>query len=525
MSKNSLVDSFKEGEILWLGGIVFSVNKMAEKIEIFDTTLRDGEQTPGVGLTSEKKVEIAHALDKLGVDVIEAGFPIVSDGEARAIRQISNDGLNSEICGLARTLQEDIDRCISCDVGRIHTFIATSDIHMEHKLKMTPEQVIERAVWAVQYSKDHGVRVEFSAEDATRTRMDFLKEIFSAVTDAGAEIIDIPDTVGVGIPEGISWIVDEVKSVTDATIAVHCHNDMGLAVANTLAAIEAGATQAHCCINGIGERAGNAALEEVVVSLKSMLGVNTSIKMKRLYDTSHFVSRMMGIPIAPNKPIVGRNAFSHESGIHTHAVIESPLTYEPISPEMVGAKRRLVAGKHAGGHGVSEMLSQMGFSINKSQLKQILLKVKALGDKGIHVTDVDVKTIANVVLDSTPISKRSFVLEDMVVVTGTNITPTATVKILVNGKQRMYADNGVGPIDAALKAIQRASGEAGNFRLSEFRIEAISRGTDAVAETIVTLEDEFGKQVSARGVNEDIVTSGVEAIVEAINRHLDGVRT
>ncbi len=494
---------------------------MPDTIQIFDTTLRDGEQTPGVSLTPEKKLEIAHSLDALGVDIIEAGFPITSQGEIKAIKMIANEGLTAEICGLARTLKQDIDRCLACDVDRIHTFIATSDIHMEHKLKKTSEQVLEQAVSAIEYAKEHGITVEFSAEDATRTRIDFLLEIFQAVTEAGADVLNIPDTVGVAIPQAMTWLVDQVRSVTDAKISVHCHDDLGLAVANSLAAIEAGAEQVHCCINGVGERAGNAALEEVAVALQFMYNVETQLDLTRLCETSRLVSRVMGVPLAPNKAIVGKNAFSHESGIHTHGIIASPLTYEPIAPELVGAHRKLVAGKHCGGHGVKEILKTMGIIPNQEQLKLIVKKIKALGDKGIRITDTDIRAIANTALVSTPLEEKVLHLEELLVVTGTNASPTATIRLAVNGKPYIYAENGVGPIDAAINAVQKACEAAGKFSLQEFRIEAITDGTAAVAETIVTIEDDQGRRTSARGVSEDIVTSGVEAIIEAINHLLE----
>mgnify|MGYP000713440584 CR=1 FL=1 len=439
-------------------------------------------------------------------------------GEAEAVKAIAHEGLNAKICGLARTRKEDLNKCLDCDVDRIHTFIATSDIHMKYKLHMSPDQVIERAVWAVQYAKDHGVEVEFSAEDATRTRIEFLKRIFKEVTDAGASVLDIPDTVGVAIPIAMRRIVSEVKKVTDAKIAVHCHNDMGLAVANSLAAIEEGAVQPHCCINGLGERAGNAALEELAVALKYMYGVKLNLDFKRIYETSQAVSTITGIQLPPNKAIVGLNAFSHESGIHAHGVIESPMTYEPIRPEEIGAKRRIVAGKQSGGHGVSKILDDLGVRYTKEQLKVILDRIKSLGDKGLTVTEADVKSIAKAIIQSIPLEKKKIKLEDLLVVTGNKVSPTATVKLLVGGKTRIYAANGVGPIDAAINAIKNASEETIQFKLKEFRLEAITGGTQAVAETLVTLEDQNKRTVSARGVSEDIVIAGVEAIIEALNK-------
>lgn len=469
-------------------------------------------------MTIDDKVEIAHLLDDLRVDVIEAGFPISSEGEAKAVKRIASEGLKARICALARTKKEDIDKALDCDVSRIHTFIATSDIHMKYKLHMEPTQVAEKAVWAVEYIRDHGIEVEFSAEDATRTRLEFLKEIFRKVSEAGAAYLDIPDTVGVAIPIAMRHIVKEVKNVSRANISIHCHNDMGLAVSNTLSAIEEGATQPHCCVNGLGERAGNAALEEVAVALKYMYGAKLNINYSKIFETSQKIMHITGVPIAPNKAVVGQNAFSHESGIHAHGVIESPLTYEPITPEEIGAKSRIVAGKQSGGHGVAKVLDNLGFKYTGEQLKTIVDKIKALGDKGISVTDADISSIARTVIQSLPPEMKKIKLEDILVVTGNRISPTATVKLLVGGKTIIMAANGVGPIDAAINAIKNASEEVAPFKLREFRMEAITGGTQAVAETLVTIEDENKKSVSSRGSSEDIVIAGVEAIIEAINR-------
>ncbi|MEM4297228.1 MAG: 2-isopropylmalate synthase, partial [Nitrososphaerota archaeon] len=300
---------------------------MSETVKIFDTTLRDGEQTPGVSLTPEEKLEIARQLDRLGVDIIEAGFPVVSKGEAEAVKLIAKAGLNAVICSLARVEKADIDVALSCDVQEIHTFIATSDIHLNYKLKLSREDALRKAVEGVEYAKCHGVRVEFSAEDATRSDVEFLKRVFKEVCDAGADRIDIPDTVGVCTPERMMKLVREVRSVCNVPISVHCHNDFGLAVANSLAAVEAGASEVHVTVNGLGERAGNAALEEVVMGLHQLYGKRTNIKTQLIYETSLLVSKLTGIRVQPNKAIVGDNAFGHESGIHTHGVLSLPLTY------------------------------------------------------------------------------------------------------------------------------------------------------------------------------------------------------
>jgi len=315
------------------------LSKKSKVISIFDTTLRDGEQTPGVSLTPEDKIEIAHKLDSLGVDTIEAGFPLVSKGEYEAVKRISKEKLRSEICGLARANRMDIDTAIECDVDCIHTFIATSDIHMKYKLKMSKEEVLKAAVDSVEYAKKHGVVVEFSPEDASRTDFSYLMDVLKAVTDAKADRINIPDTVGVMDPRNVYDWISKITDSIKIPISIHCHNDFGLAVANSLTAVEAGATQVHATINGLGERAGNASLEEIVMNIHLLLKKKTNINTKLLYETSKLVTRLTGISVQPNKAIVGENAFGHEAGIHTHGISAKPITYEPISPELVGRKR------------------------------------------------------------------------------------------------------------------------------------------------------------------------------------------
>ena len=364
------------------------------RVRIFDTTLRDGEQSPGVSITPEQKLQIAIKLDRLGVDAIEAGFPIVSHGEVQAIRNIKKAGLNAEICGLARTLSSDIDLVINCDLSYVHTFIATSDIHMQYKLKMAPEEVIQKAVNAVEYAKSHGLQVEFSAEDATRSDLTFLTKVFRAVGEAGADRIDIPDTVGYATPEFISNLVGMIKEQISVPISLHCHNDFGLAVANSIAGINAGATCAHVTVNGLGERAGNASLEEFVMALQCLYKKEHNINTKLLYETSKSVSNIMGIAVQANKAIIGENAFGHESGIHTHGILNNPLTYEPIDPEMVGRKRWLQAGKHAGAHGIRAMLEDFGIECTDEQLHKIVEKQKNLADKGKSISTAELLSIS-----------------------------------------------------------------------------------------------------------------------------------
>ncbi|MGD0817791.1 MAG: 2-isopropylmalate synthase, partial [Methanomassiliicoccales archaeon] len=327
-------------------------DSLPKKILIFDTTLRDGEQTPGIALSVDDKVKIAVALNDLGVDVIEAGFPITSAGERETIRKIVALKLNARVCGLARATKVDIDSVIDCGLDYVHTFIATSDIHLKYKLKMTREQVLAKAVETVEYAKSHGLTVEMSCEDGTRTSLEFLKQMHTAVQDAGVDKINLPDTVGTMSPAAMEILVSEVMKFTKVPLAIHCHDDFGLAVANSLSAVRQGARQVHVCVNGLGERAGNAALEEVVLGLMAFYDIHTNVDTKRIGYTSKLVSRITGIPIPDNKPIVGNNAFAHESGIHVHGVLQDPSTYEAFCPELVGMQRTIRLGKHSGAHSI-----------------------------------------------------------------------------------------------------------------------------------------------------------------------------
>ena len=488
-------------------------------IRIFDTTLRDGEQTPGVSFTPEQKMEIAQQLDRLGVDTIEAGFPSASKGEQQAFREIVNAGLKAEICALTRTLKSDIDAALKCDAPCIHTFISTSEVQMKHALGMTPDQVLDAAVESVEYIKDHGVVCEFSPMDATRTDLEFLKKICKAAEDAGADRINIPDTVGIMSPQGMEDLIRKLKAVVKTPLSVHCHNDFGLAVANSLAGVVGGAIQVHVAVNGLGERAGNAALEEVVMGLHLIYKKKTGINTRLLYATSRLVSRLTGIVIQPNKAIVGENAFSHESGIHTRGVTVEPLTFEPFSPEVVGRRRRLQAGKLAGKHGIKAELEEAGLYPTEAQLKEIVQRVKELGDKGKTVTDADLLAIARTVMGEVT-EEKIVELTDFAVTTGIRVIPTASVKVVIDGKEYVAAETGVGPVDAAIKAIQKITDRLANVRLTEYRLEALTGGSDAVAEVIIKVEDNEGNVVSARGAREDIVMASVEAMINGINKML-----
>ena len=491
------------------------------KVRIFDTTLRDGEQTPGVSLSPEKKLNVAKKLDALGIDAIETGFPVISEGERNAVKMITSENLQSELCGLARTNKKDIDAAVDCGLNYIHTFIATSDIHLEYKLKMTREQALEKAIDAVEYGKSRGLQVEFSAEDATRTDREFLKSVFTQVAKAGADRIDIPDTVGYSTPQYIAEITKDAIDATQLPVSVHCHNDFGLAVANAISGIQAGAECAHVTINGIGERAGNASLEELVMALNSLQFEQkweTNIKKELLYETSRYVSKIVGITVQPNKAIVGENAFGHESGIHTHGVLNNPLTYEPISPEIVGRTRWLQVGKHAGIHGMNAMLKEYGIVPNEEQTKKILDKVKNIGDQGKQVTEVELLSLANEVIGENTL-KRIVQLTGFSVSTGVGTMPYAFVKLNIDGKEMVATDYGVGPVDASLNAIEKITGQiTDEVRLKEYRLDSISGGANALCEVTIKVEDARGNIISSKSVGEDIVTTSVQAMVDGINR-------
>ena len=492
------------------------------KVRIFDTTLRDGEQSPGVALSPENKLNIAKKLDELGVDAIETGFPVISEGEQKAIKMITQANLSAELCGLARTNQQDIDAVVDCGLKYVHTFIATSDIHLQYKLHLSQDQVLEKAIESVEYAKSRGLQVEFSAEDATRTDRDFLKKIFTAVTKAGADRIDIPDTVGYSTPQYIAEITKDAIEATKLPISVHCHNDFGLAVANAISGIQAGAQCAHVTINGIGERAGNASLEELVMALQCLKfdqSWETNIKTELLYETSKYVSKLAGMPVQPNKAIIGENAFGHESGIHTHGVLSNPLTYEPISPEIVGRNRWLRVGKHAGAHGVDAMLNEYGVQPDKNQLKKILEKVKAIGDQGKRVTDVELLSIANEVMGDSKL-KRIVQLTGFSVSTGIGNMPYAFVKLNIDGNEHTATDYGVGPVDASLNAIQKITDKISEIRIKDYNLASISGGSSALCEVTVKVEDAMGNNVSSKSIGEDIVITSVQAVIDGMNRLL-----
>ncbi len=487
------------------------------KVSVFDTTLRDGEQTPGISFPINYKIQIAKQLDKLGVDVIEAGFPIASKGEFEAVKTIAKLGLNATICALARVVKKDIDAALDTDAEMIHIFVPTSKIQIEHTVRKSREEIIRIAVEATEYVKDHGRICMFSAMDATRTEFEYLVKIYKAVEEAGVDIINVPDTVGIATPFKFHDLIKRLKEHIKVPIDVHCHNDFGLATANTYAAVLAGASEVQVTVNGIGERAGNAALEEVVMVLHSLEGIKTNIRTEYLVETSRLVERLSGIKMPPNTPIVGENAFSHESGIHAHGVLKEASTFEPgvITPEMVGHKRRIIIGKHAGRHQIKKILEDMGYIVDEESLSKIVEKVKELGDKGKKVTDLDLFTIAEVILGEPRKEEKVITIDEITVLTGNKITPTAVINAKVFNEKKITSAVGVGPVDAALKAVTELVGR--KIKITEFKLGAVTGGSDALAEVYVTLEDEDGKSFTSRAVGPDIVMASIDAVINALN--------
>jgi len=485
------------------------------ELRILDTTLRDGEQTPGVSLTVEQKLMIAQALDSLGVDIIEAGTAIASEGEFRAVKEIANSGLNAEICSFARIKKVDIDAVADADADSVFMVAPSSDIHIQSKFpNKSGQDVIDMSVEAIEYAKERGLIVEFGAEDASRADINFVKELFRNAVDAGADRLTFADTVGVLTPERSERIMKELSSEFRVPIAIHCHDDFGLATANTIFAVKGGAREIHVTINGLGERAGNASLEEVVLALEVLYGVKTRINKKKIYDTSKLVEKLTRIVIPPNKPIVGENAFTHESGIHTSAILRDSSTYEPISPEMIGRRRTIVLGKHAGKASVQAIMKELGYSASEEQMKEILMRIKEMGDKGKRITDADVRTIIETVLQIK--KERKVKLKGLNVVCGKDITPTASIILEINGREIVSADVGLGPVDAAINAIKKAVSEYADIELVSYHVDAITGGTDALVDVIVQLR-RGDKIVTARGARTDIIMASVEAFIEGLN--------
>ena len=449
------------------------------------------------------------------MNIIEAGFASVSEGEMEAVKLIANEGLRAEICSCSRGVKNDIEAVIESGADSVHIVIPTSDLHLQYKLKKTKEDVLKITQDCVQYAKDHGLKVELSAEDATRSDIDFVKKVFATGIAIGADRICPCDTVGVLTVEKAYQLFSEIKEACpNVPISVHCHNDFGMAVANSIAALKAGASEVHATINGLGERAGNASLEEIVVALKALYNLDTSINTKLLYGTSRLVAQLTGISVQPNKAIVGENAFAHEAGIHTHGVMANASTYEPIPPELVGGTRRIVAGKHAGKHGVKAMLEEMGLHPTEDQLNEIFLRIKNLGDKGKKVMDADVLAIAEAVMCLN--KTRPIQLEELTVVGGNTVTPSASIKLKLNNKEVTGAAFGVGPVDAAINAVKKAVRDVEPINLEQYYVKAISGGTDAVVEVTVHMR-KGDRKATAVGVREDIVMASVEAVLSGMN--------
>ncbi len=500
-----------------------------EKLYIFDTTLRDGEQTPGVNLTVEEKVQIAKQLERLGVDVIEAGFAVSSPADFEAVKRIAKEVRNSTVCSLARALEGDIKTAWEAlkegNRVRIHTFIATSDIHLKYKLKMSRAEALKRAVEAVKLIKDVSegkAEVEFSAEDAGRTELSYLCDVIEAVIEAGAQVVNIPDTVGYAVPdewyERILYLKENVPNIDRAIISVHCHNDLGLATANSLMAVKAGARQVECTVNGIGERAGNAAMEEIVMAVKvrsDQFPVYTDIDTKQIYKTSQLVSRLTGILMSKTKPIVGDNAFAHESGIHQHGVLACRETYEIMKPEDIGlSESKIVLGKHSGRHAFKKKLEEMGLELPPEKFEEAFKRFKELASRKKEIYDIDVELL----IDNLEGEKEStYQLLYNQAVSGEGIIPSATVKISTPKGEKLGLSVGNGPVDATYKAIKNALGLEKGLQLKDFKIRALTAGTDALAEVFITIEA-GGIRVSGRGVNQDIVRASALAFIEALNR-------
>jgi D-citramalate synthase len=479
-----------------------------------DTTLRDGEQTPGASLNPEKKLRIAKRLDELGIPIIEAGSAIASEGEIKAIRLIMKEKLNAEILSFARALKGDINAILKSEAQGVHLVVPTSPSHLKYKLKKTEEEILQMTIDATQYAKDHGLIVELSAEDATRSDLNFVKKMFSTGIDAGADRICPCDTVGILTPEKSYSFHHEISSTFNVPVSAHCHNDFGMAVANSIAALIGGATEVHATINGLGERAGNASLEEIAMTLISLYDVQLPLKTQLFYSTSRLVSRLTGIPIQPNKAIIGDNAFTHEAGIHTHGVLASPITYEPFSPELVGIHRRLSTGKLSGTHGIKAFLEDLDLKPNPDQLEEIFRRVKTIGDRGKTVTDVDLYTVAEMVMGLQKI--QPIKLEELTVMTGNKITPTASVRITMADELFTEAAVGIGPVDAAIKAINKTVFQATDIQLDDYSVKAITGGTNAVVEVTVKLK-KGNIVLSSKGVHGDIVMASVEAMLNGIN--------
>ena len=497
---------------------------MDKVVKIFDTTLRDGEQSPGASLDINEKITIAHQLAALNVDTIEAGFPISSPEDFEAVRRVGLEVAGPVICGLARTMEEDIARCWEalqdCPRPRIHTFIGTSPVHVEKKLGKTQAEVLEMAVAAVRFARERCADVEFSPEDAMRTDWGFLAEIVKATIQAGATTINIPDTVGYATPwemsSTIEYLREHVPNIDQCTLSVHCHDDLGMSVANSLAAVQAGARQVECTINGMGERAGNASLEEIVMALKTRadeFGVTTSVRTQQIIKASRLVSNLTGFVVQPNKAIVGANAFAHEAGIHQHGVIMDRQTYEIMRPEDVGLSESvLTLGRRSGRHGLRQRLEELGYEVTDEQLEEIYQRFLTVADKKKQVYDEDLELIMREATAQVPETWRLVDLQ-----TTSGAMPTATVKLEKEGQTFVDAACGNGPVDAAYQAIDRITGIS--LHLEDYSVRSVTVGRDAIGEATVRVKRN-GQEAVGKASSTDIVEASAKAYLNAINRLL-----
>jgi 2-isopropylmalate synthase len=497
---------------------------MSDRVTIFDTTLRDGEQSPGCSMTVPEKLRMARKLVDLGVDILEAGFPIASEGDFEAVKLVAQQIKGPQIAGLCRSSEKDIDRAWEAlkyagEKGRIHTFIATSDIHMKYKLKMEPAKVLAAAIKAVKRAASYTPNVEFSCEDAVRTRLPFLAEVVEAVIDAGATTVNIPDTVGYTIPfeyfNIITYLKENVRNIDRAVISVHCHNDLGLSVANSIAAVQAGARQVECTINGIGERAGNCSLEEFVMALRTrhdILPFTTSVATDQLTPASRLLTNITGIAVQPNKAIVGANAFAHEAGIHQHGMMMDKSTYEIMTPESVGlSASSLVLGKHSGRHAFKKRLEELGHDLDEDKLNRAFERFKTLADLKKEVFDEDLDAIA---VDESREDVK-YRLGHITVTCGSFAVATATVQLEIDGQPVRTAELGDGPVDATLKAIKKLTKT--KAKLLQYNVGSITGGTDAQGEVTVRVA-EGNHTVVGKGSSTDIIEASAKAYVHALNR-------
>lgn len=498
---------------------------MENNVKIFDTTLRDGEQSPGCSMNLGEKIEVAKQLEAMGVDIIEAGFAIASPGDAAAIASIADIVKNSTICSLARCVEKDIDAAWNAiknaNSSRIHVFLATSPLHMQYKLKMTPDEVLESIAHNVAYARKYCPDVEFSAEDATRSDLDFLCRALETAIRAGATTLNVPDTVGYMVPEEIAarfrYVREHTEGIENCIISCHCHNDLGMGVANSIAAVSAGARQIECTLNGIGERAGNAAMEELVMALrtrKDCYGLDTNIESRQIYRASRMIQTITGVPVSPTKPIVGANAFAHESGIHQHGVMANRETYEIMTPESVGIPQNaIVLGKHSGRHAVEERLKDLGYSLDKEKLDKVFDKFKMLADKKKTIKDRDLEALIGVAPVSGP---ERYTLQNFVINSGNAITSTAVISLQKGDEvyERVAAD--AGPINAAFRAVNKIVGH--DIQLEDYSLKSMTDGEDAQAEAIVKITIDGSDIVTGRGISTDIVEASIKAYVNGINK-------